>query len=262
MMKEYSLFSHIKDDSNLARLFNTVLDKLNIFRIASAPVTFEKKGKSEKDFELFYDTCLWEMYLHKVVSKLNYWISILDKYESEFDSSWEYYASAERIESIKEYGGEAEDYDDKGNIRVQNLTRGDLRFYTVVNDLVQDDWMDIVQETTPEHLEGMVFGLKANAKISFTEIFKKATNQELPMYKQDKDGNMVKMDFSDHAMQKASDEVLADDLSSIVLFVCHGIQLLVKRMRELDPFSDNKNELLSIRRDVASLLNLNFLVHQ
>lgn len=84
-MKEYSLFSHIEDNSNLAHLFNTVLNKLDIFRIISAPITFEKKGKTERNFELFYDTCLWEMYFHEVVNKLKHWIEVLDEYEAEFE---------------------------------------------------------------------------------------------------------------------------------------------------------------------------------
>lgn len=260
-MKEYSLFSHIEDNSNLAHLFNTVLNKLDIFRIISAPITFEKKGKTERNFELFYDTCLWEMYFHEVVNKLKHWIEVLDEYEAEFGSNWEYYASAKRLESIKKYGGEAEDFDNDGNIRTQGLTHEDLKHDTVVSDLIQDNWMDIVQETLPEHLEGLIIAIKAKAKISFAEVFKNATNRDLPIYKQDKDGNMVKMNFSDHAMQKASDEVLADDLSSVVLFVCRSIQLLVKRMRELDQFSDNKNELRAIRNDVSALLGLNFTIH-
>lgn len=63
-------------------------------------------------------------------------------------------------------------------------------------------------------------------------------------------------------MQKASDELLADDLASVVLLACRSIQLLVKRIRELDAFSDNKDELLSIRKDAEAMLNLKFLVRQ
>ena len=129
-------------------------------------------------------------------------------------------------------------------------------------DLVSDDWRDIVLETIPEQLGVLTLALKKQAKTSFAEVFKKVINRDLPMYKQDKNGNMVKMNFSDHAMQKASDELLADDLASVVLLACRSIQLLVKRIRELDAFSDNKDELLSIRKDAEAMLNLKFLVRQ
>ena len=260
-MREYDRFSHIEDNSHLALLFNEIFSKLDVVRLVSAPATFELLESKKQDFRLFHETCLWEMYLHGVIEKLNHWIETLDEYESEFNSSWEYYASSKRIEAIKDYGGDEGEYDDNGYIRTQGLTHDDLRYYTVTHDLVQDDWRDIVQETTPEQLGCLTAALERQAKVSFAEIFKKVFKQDLPAYKQDKDGNMVKMSFSDHAMQKASDEALADSLSSVVLCVCRSIQLLVKRMRELDPFNDNRDELMAIRNDVSALLNLNFTVH-
>lgn len=261
-MRGYDRFSRIEDSSHLALLFNEVLSKLDIVRLVSAPSTFERLESLEQDFRLFHETCLWEMYLHGVIEKLNHWIEILDEYESEFNSSWEYYASSKRIEAIKDCGGDESDYDSDGNIRTQGLSHEDLKCYTIVYNLVSDDWRDIVLETTPEQLDYLTLALERQAKTSLAEIFKKVFKQDLSMYKQDKDGNMVKMNFSDHVMQKASDELLADDLSSIVLFVCRGIQLLIKRIRELDAFSDNKDELRTIRNDAYALLNLNFIVHQ
>lgn len=261
-MRNYDIFSYIEDNSSLALLFNEILSKLNIVRLVSAPATFELLESQEQDLRLFHETCLWEMYMHGVVSKLNEWIEVLEEYESEFGANWEYYASSKRLESIKSYGGEESDYDGDGNIRTQNLTHEDLEHYTVVNDLVQDDRRDIVQETTPEQLSFLILVIERRAKTSFAEIFRKAFNQDLPTYKQDKDGNMVRMTFADHAMQKASDELQADDLSSAVLFVCRSIRLLVEKTRKLDPFSDNKDVLQAMRNDMLALLDLGFTAHQ
>lgn len=261
-MRAYDRFSRIEDSSNLAILFNEIFSKLDIVRLVSAPATFELLESKEQDLGLFHETCLWEMYLHGVIKKLHQWMEILEEYENEFNSSWEYYASSKRIEAIKDYGGDESDYDSEGNIRAQGLTYEDLKCYTVVCDLVSDDWRDIVLETIPEQLGVLTLALKKQAKTSFAEVFKKVINRDLPMYKQDENGNMVKMNFSDHAMQKASDELLADDLASVVLLACRSIQLLVKRIRELDAFSDNKDELLSIRKDAEAMLNLKFLVRQ
>lgn len=128
MAKEYfyDLFSRIKDGSRLADLFNQVMHKLDIVRIVSAPSTFEMVNKDEQCVELFYESCLWELYFHGVVDKLNRWVKVLNEYESEFGSNWKYYASSKRLESIKEYGGDDKDYDTEGNIRTLNLSNEDL----------------------------------------------------------------------------------------------------------------------------------------
>lgn len=254
----YELFSRIEDSSRLANLFNQVLHKLDVIRMVSAPSTFEKKEEDECGINLFYESCLWEMYLHGVIDKLNRWNSILNEYESEFNSKWKYYASSKRIESIKEYGGVDEDYDNEGNIRTMNLSDKELECYTVIRDLVQDDWRDIVQETRPVHLSGLCSALQTQAKVSITDIFKNAVGQEIPMYKEDENGNMIKMNFVDLALSKASDEFQADSFSSIVLFVCHSIQYLIEKIRSLEKFHDNTEQLISIHDDVVYLLNLDF----
>lgn len=78
------------------------------------------------------------------------------------------------------------------------------------------------------------------------------------MYKEDENGNMIKMNFVDLALSKASDESQADSLSAIVLFVCHSIQYLIEKIRSLEKFHDNTELLISIHDDVVYLLNLDF----
>nr|DAU03325.1 MAG TPA: hypothetical protein [Caudoviricetes sp.] len=255
----YDLFSHIEDNSNLANLFNKVLHELETVRIMSAPSTFEIEKKGENCAYLFYESCLWEMYMHGVIDKLNRWKDILNEYESEFGSSWQYYASAKRLESIKEYGGKGEDYDSEGNIRTVNLSDEDLKYYTVIRDLVQDDWRDIVQETKPEHLDGLCSALQTNARISVTDIFKQAFGTEIPTYKEDESGNMIPMTFSDKTLSKAADEVQAENLSTMMLYVCHCLQFIIGKIRALDRYKNNKDELLSIHKDVECLLNTDFI---
>lgn len=196
------------------------------------------------------------MYLHGVIDKLNFWKHLLNEYETEFGSNWKYYASSKRLESIKEYGGDDKDYDTEDNIRTMNLSDKELECYTVIKDLVQDDWRDIVQETKPEHLIELCAALQTQAKISITDIFNNVVGQEIPMYKEDKDGNMIKMTFVDQALSKASDESRADDLSTMVLFVCHSLQYFIEKIRKLEKFRDNKDQLISMYNDVVCLLNL------
>lgn len=255
-MKEscfYKLFTRIDDKSKLAFFFNEVLSKLDIIRIFSCPTTFEKldKGIALR----FYEGCLWEMYFHKVVSKLNHWNTLLYNYFTEYEGSWKYYASSKRLELIKEYGGEDSDYDSSGNIRTLNLSTEDLKHYTIVSDMIPDDWEDIAQETKPEHLETLCISLKVEAKTSLTDIFKKSTGQELTMYKEE-NGKMVPMTFADKALSQASDEAFADGYSALILYVCKEMQFIIERIKGLDKFKDNKEELESISVVINDLLNL------
>lgn len=254
----YNLLFRIEDKSKLACLFNKVLDKLDMARIISAPKIFERDETYELDAELFYDTCLWEMYLHGVISKLNYWRSILDEYESDFQLSWKYYASSKRLESIKKYGGNDEDYDTEGNIKSLGLANKDLVCYTVIADLIQDDCIDIVQDTKPEHLDGLCSALQVHAKMSIADMFKEFFGKEIPTYKQNKNGEMEEMTFADKVLLKASNESQADSLSAVVLLTCQSIQAIIDKIRKLDKFQDNKGEISSISKDLECLLRGDF----
>ena len=64
------------------------------------------------------------------------------------------------------------------------------------------------------------------------------------------------MTFADRVLSKASDESRADDLSIMVLFVCHSIQFFIEKIRNLEKFCDNKEQLISMHNDVVCLLNL------
>lgn len=126
----YELLSRIDDDSLLANFFNKVLGNLDMARIISAPRTFRHKDDENSRYciDLFYDTCLWEMYLHQFIYKLRGWIKTLDEYLTEFGGSWKYYASSKRIESVNEYGGD----DDDDNVEALTSVRNDsVRFLSM-----------------------------------------------------------------------------------------------------------------------------------
>lgn len=250
----------IDDNSNLAFSFNAILRKLDVVRIISSPATFEKitKCADQRCIDLFYESCLWEMYLHGVISKLHDWQNTIDEYLKEFEGSWKYYASAKRLESINKYGGEDGDYDNEGNVRTLSLSKEDLECYTVLSDLVRDDWRDIVQETKPEDLSGLCASLQTQAKISIADFFKNEIGIEIPMYKQNEEGNMVKVSFADKVLLKAYNENIADDLSSLILFVCGSIQSIIEELKSLDKFKDNNGRLMSIYRDIGCLLSMDF----
>lgn len=256
----YELLHKIDDDSNLACCFNEVLRKLDVVRMITSPSTFERMSEDvdQHCIDLFYESCLWEMYLHGVISKLHGWQAAIDKYLKEFEGSWKYYASYKRIESIKEYGGEDEDYDDNGNIRIVNLSDKDLEHYTIIGDLIQNDWRDIVQETKPEHLDGLLAALQTQGEISITDIVTKITGQGFSVYREDEKGGMVEMSFADKVLLRISNKSSAEELAIVILFACTSIQSIIEELKSLDKFKDNNGRLMSIYRDIGCLLSMDF----
>lgn len=257
IMRMYDLFQRIEDDSRMAKTFNIMFGKLDIIRSCSAPLIFEQTKNGEQ-IEMFFETCLWEKYLHEVVSKLNYWEKVLDKYFCDFEGSWKYYAASHRLESLQEGCGNDDDYNEDGSIRKDNLTDKDLIPYSVIGDLIFDDWCDIVQDTTNENLYGLCAALQARSKVSITDVVKECFGQEIQTYKQDVNGNMVPMSFVDKILSQVSGEVDAEVYSTIVISVCDSVQEILSQLKSLDRTQDNKEVLQSIRKDIGLLLDLRF----
>lgn len=256
-MRIYDLFQRIKDNSRMAKAFNIIFDKLDAVRICSAPSIFEQVKNGEQ-VAMFFETCLWERYLHSVVSKLNRWGEDLDEYFNEFEGCWKYYAASRRIESLQEGFGDDKDYNEDGSIKKDNLTDEDLMPYSIIGDLVFDDWRDIVQNTTLEQLYGLCGALQLKAKVSLTDVIKAHFGTEIQSYNQDENGNMVPMSFADKALSKVQGEVDAEGYSAIVILVCDCVQEILSQLKSLDKAQDNKDALQSIRRDIGLLLDLRF----
>lgn len=257
----YDFLSKINDEGRLAFLFNKIIEHLNITRIISAPQTFS--GLNERHgCDLFYSTCLWEMYLHGVVSRLKSWIESLEEYETEYSSSWKYYAASRRLDFIKKYGGEEEDYNEDGSIRTIGVSDKELESYSILSVLVFNDWRDIVQETSPTDLSGLIAALQTDASFSTSDIVKEGLGIDLPFYKIDENGDMVKATFADNVLQKAVKGNTADYLSSALLYICNEMQSIIQSIRSMDKAKDNKEELFEIKKRIESLYNFQCTINK
>jgi hypothetical protein len=254
----YDVMCNVNESCVLAVYFNKIIGELETVRIFSSPRTFEDTKKENKDYSaIFYQTVLWELWFHGVVERLNEWNEILNEYFSEYEGKWKFYACSKRIESINEYGGEESDYNEDGSIRTLNLTKDDLRHHTALGEMVQDDWRDIVQETTCADLQYMITCLKAHASFSLPDAFKEFFGKEIATYKQDENGNMVPMSFADKAMDKAVEQYTADGMAIGITLVCEFIQRIIRDIRAMDKFSDNRDKLIQIHKDVRNILDFN-----
>lgn len=256
----YDIMHNVKDDCKLAFFCNKVIEKLDIVRMFSSPRTFNDVKKENRDCaDIFYQTVLWELWFHYMVSRFHEWDDMLNEYFSEYEGKWKFYACSKRLESIKEYGGEESDYNEDGSIRTLNLTEDDLKFYTVLGKMVQDDCRDIVQETTYYDLQYMVSCLKAQASFSISDTFKECFGKEITTYKQDEDGNMVSINFADKALNKAVKQNEADIMDSYIYLICTFIEKTIEKIKSMNMFCDNTEELSQIHKDVKNMIDFNFL---
>lgn len=254
----YTYFKLIEDSSPLAQKFNNILFGLNKIRIAFAPYTFQSLREVDEDkMTLFYESCLWESYLHNVIKRLNSWIKILHKYLIEFGGNWKYWATTELIDLISKYG-EEEDYNADGSIKLEDER---LVRFSVIRYMVSEDFNDIVQDTNASDLIGLCKAIKASS-FSIKEMFKGSMGIDIDMYKKKTDINgedkIVKMGFADEVVDKIQREDDAELDANIIIQTCLHIHRIIYKLNKLDRKKDNDLELAEIRKDIESLLDLKF----
>lgn len=255
---KFGRIEYIEHDCNLAKLFNHAIRHLERVRIVSAPIDFfQKDGTRSEQIVMFYESCLWELYLHGVVNKLETWKNAINEYLGEYNGSWKYYASSKRLDSIREHGGEPEDFDENGEIRTEGLTDNELEGYTLKYDL-DDQVRNAAISAYPRNLESMFYMLIGFASLHPIEIINMALGSNLKQYKQDEEGNMVEMTFAEKAQQKAMNQTSMDDLVKILVAVVYEFRSLVQFIENVPSFEDYKDELTDFNMKVINLMNLNF----
>lgn len=246
----------IEDESKLAELFNIVMGHLERSRLFTAPIDFHTEiQKTGEPQSIFYDSCLWELYMHNVVLKLKEWKETVTEYLNDYKGSWEYYAHAKRLSIIKEYGGEESDYDEEGKIRTQGLTEDDLFSYTL-SILLTDGVRNAATSAYPKHLESMFHFIATGVRHDPLEMIQKVTGKTLKQYKKDENGNMVEVSFPEIVQKKAMDEVNADALVKVLVAVAYEFRWLVNFRDNIPPFEDYKEELIIFVNRIDKLMNL------
>ena len=259
-MKE--LIQPIDSDLPLAKAFNKIISKVQTLRIITMPRTFDDVKCKEAAFKItnYYQTVLWEIWLHEVVKRLQEWVAIIDEYFDEFEGSWEYYALSKRLESIKEYGSDGEeDFNTDGSIKTTDISRKQLHYYTVFQDLYHD-CVDIVQDSHPEDLLPLIEAIDIKSRISITDILAKVSGKTVPSYFVGNDGVLHEATFVEKELRKASDMVEAHDFGHLVYAVALLMEQLTKELESIaksDAVYDDQHDLLyAIQNDADAILNL------
>ena len=259
-MKE--LMRPIDSDLPLAKAFNKIISKVQTLRIITMPRTFEDVKGKDAAFRMtnYYQTVLWEKWLHGVVERLQEWVDIIDEYFDEFEGSWKYYALSKRIKSIKEYGSDdEEDFNIDGSIKTTGISREQLHYYTVFQDLYHD-CVDIVQDSHPEDLLPLIEAIDIKSRISITDILSKMSGKTVPSYFVGDDGVLHEATFAEKELRKATGMVEAHDFGHLVYAVAILMEQLTKEIEAIaksDGVYDDQHDLLyAIQNDADAILNL------
>lgn len=263
-MKDY--MEPIKSELPLAKSFNRILMNLSLLRSMSIPRTFGDAMGELAAFKMqsFYETVLWEKWLHGVFERLNEWENIIYDYFDEYSGSWEYYALSKRLDAINEYGSDDdEDYNSDGSIKTHDISHEQLKYHTVFSDLYHD-CVDIVQDTKPDNLYSLISTLKANSQISIIDILQQVSGNPGKSYILDESENLRPATFADKVEIKVSEMVKADDLSNLVYLIAQKMESLTAKIEAIYRsdriYQDNHDLLRSFLNEIVSIMYLRFLV--
>jgi hypothetical protein len=185
---------------------------------------------------------------------LHQWQEILYKYNGEFEGRWKYYAASKRLDYIKEYGGGEDDYLEDGSVKT-NISEEELTQYSVLDDLVSDFFRSIFIETKPENLMSFFQYIVINSNLNINDIFQRTTGKTLKTYRIE-DEQMVENTFADEVLQKIDYEdsalLLVNTLFSVVL----QINILIKKISELDKANDNRQFLSMLPELIQDILDV------
>lgn len=259
-MKEY--VEPIESEKPLAKAFNRIISKISLLRIMSLPRTFsDATGEfAALNMQTYYETVLWEKWLHGVFDRLEEWTNIINEYFDEYAGSWEYYALSKRLDFINEYGSDdEEDFNLDGSVKTHGLTHDQLKYHTVFSDLFHD-CVDIVLDTKSENLYPLISTLNAGSQISIIDVLEQVSGKKVESYIKDESDNLRPATFADKVEIKVSGMVEAEDLGQLIILIAKKMESLTKQIESIyrydKKYQDNRDLLKSILQEVSSMLYL------
>ncbi|MDR0682036.1 MAG: hypothetical protein LBG15_09355 [Dysgonamonadaceae bacterium] len=253
----YEFFKHVDESSELGRFFNLVFSKLNIPRIIHAPKIFAGKEDERRQYkaEAFYRLCLSEMYLHSIIDNLCKWKKETEEYINEFSCRWRYYASAKRLESIRQYGGDPDDYNPDGSIK-NTVDDKILSSYHIAEHLAPSDWNEIFTQTRLTDLLFIADLIIIESKMDIADIFQKAVGGERLKTFRMEDGKMIENDWADDLMRKSQDENNAVLTVDTLFSILYEVTTIAEEMKTISRTDDNDDFFRRLPRRIQNLFDL------
>jgi hypothetical protein len=254
--RSYIEFKEIKHGSNLAKLFNMAFESAETARMFSCPDLINEFDNDQERYRVvsnFYDLCQFDVYANSVIEKLLEWKELVNEYNTEFKGSWKYYASSKRIDSIKEWGGDDDDYNPDGSIKT-NIPDKRLYYYGIIPYLISLDTRDIFMDYTIKHLETPIVAILLHGRNSILDIFSKM-GTPMPTYRHE-NGELIKNDWTDELFEKANRNVSSDLLVDGLFSAVVAVRNLIDDVLKLKKTKDNKEFFLALPQRIDDILDL------
>ena len=243
-------FEKLEEEHPISFFFNSVMRRLQNLLTLCAPDTFDRPAADAFQDVKFCDFCRYELWMHKVVERLEEWDAKTNEYFNEFNGSWKYYAAAKRREYIREYGEDGMPPEDTRDCVYLH--------YSVIKDMYDDGFRDIVQDTVPSHLKGLCADLLANSEIDIITEMREFFGGNIEAYKKDEDGNMRPVSAEEHDLDMVTEKVAAEDDSKRIMAIASGVFAIKTMLQACNPFDDNKELLHMVGLCAVALLNMDF----
>ena len=254
--------SPVEVNCHLDKIINKALKSFTTAAIISTPRTFEDVRNTEmfrNMSEQYFIVTLGVEYLKTLSERLVKWENDIDEYFSEFDGKWKFYAASKRLEFLKEYSGDDEDYDpETGEIRTEGLPDSAYEIFTILHEIYDNESRDIIQDFFPADIMNIISVVKADASIDLRKAFGVA---DLPTYTFDENGDFRRMTFAEQELSLVNKQVEAGDISSVLTLasgaVWHLCHIMMLRQKE-HLYEDNTDFLCDFRNKVEKVRQLDF----
>lgn len=262
----YEFFENIDHESALAKFLNKVFHQLHLIRMISAPMIFNEsekvstkiKGYDSEKMMHFYQTCLFEVYAHSLVRKLEEWRCSIDEYLNQFNGSWEYYARSKRLECIDTYGGEDNDYNEDGSVNT-DISVDEIVRYSIILDLIPEDWKDIVLNKNYEDLNFICLQINVNGSFSLREMLNAMGADNLKSYRVSEEGQMIENSEDDEILHKVQERNKSEDVSIQLCSIVMIVTNIIQELKDLPKSEDNKFYFANLLVRIQHIFDMDIL---
>jgi hypothetical protein len=263
----------IEAEDNFAKLANKYMNSLFDLECAFSPHYYSMREYKafqvfesdviRKSEEMTFQLTILSNSLSSVHECILGASGLIQTYLNEYDGDWRHYASVNRVETIKEYGGEDEDFNQDESIRFKDDSES-LSSYTIHAELSR------FIESKDSQVRGEYVGTSHPADFSELSALVRNKNDfnilsffrdqghDIPMYVENQKGEMEQLSTLDRLGKEGYEDILNAELVDIFNLVLLDCKELSEFYQALDRFSDCKDQYTELLERLTRILNMNY----
>lgn len=257
----------IEADDNLSKLFNMYMSKLFTIDIMSFPMDnmrdtmLNKNGDKIYNALSYYELTTLRNSLHSIHNCIIKSIELINNYEKEFKFNWKDYATTTRFNFLNENGSEDDnDYNSDGSLKYLEDSKS-LKYFTFKNELgfnfenndLRGEFIGSSSVTDYRMYSKMITNL---TDFSIFKFLSDTTGKELPIYKQNKDGEMCVVGTADRIESEINEDINNSNVVSVfekIINECSNLFILFNNINE---YKNEKEKYIKLRNYLIKILNV------